>query len=264
MNNKPIGIFDSGLGGLTILRALQNDLPKENFIYFGDSARVPYGSKSKSTVLQYSLEIAKFLETQNIKFLVVACNTASAFALEALKKELSIPVFGVIEAGAYAAVTKTKNKKVAVIGTSGTVSSGSYKKVINAFDKKVKVFEIATPLFVPFIEEGWADTRAAKLVAEEYLSAVKKSGSDTLILGCTHYPIIKTLIKKIMGSKVNLIDSAETISKATAGFLKSKDMLKTKGSGSVKIYASDAPDLFAKKAGAILKSKIKKVYLHKF
>ena len=260
--NNPIGIFDSGIGGLTILRALEKALPKENFIYFGDTAHVPYGSKSPAAVTNYSLQIAKFLETQNIKLLVVACNTASALALETLVKKIKVPVFGVIEAGCRAAMQKTKNKKIAVIGTYGTVKSSAYKKLLNSVDKNIKVEQTACPLFVPVIEEGWHKTKAAEIIAREYLAQVKKNGADTLILGCTHYPIMKPLIKKIMGG-VNLIDSAEEIARQVKTVLAEKNMLKTAGRSDTVFYASDDERDFEKKAAAILGRKTGRVNLKK-
>jgi len=260
--NKPIGIFDSGLGGLTILRGLEKAMPSENFIYFGDTAHVPYGSKSPQTVTNYSLQIAKFLEKQNIKFLVVACNTASALALDTLVKNIKVPVFGVIEAGCCAAVHKTKNKKIAVIGTHGTVKSSAYKKLLNVIDKNIKVAQIACPLFVPVIEEGWHKTKAAEIIARAYLDTVKKSGADTLILGCTHYPIMKPLIKKIMGS-VHLIDSAEEIAKQVKKVLQSKNILKKTGASNTVFYVSDDAESFEQKAAQILGRKTGKVNLKK-
>ena len=244
------------------MRALERALPRENFIYFGDTAHVPYGSKSPAAVTKYSLQIAEFLESQNIKFLVAACNTASAFALSTLVKKIKVPVFGVIEAGCCAAAKKTRNKKIAVIGTHGTVKSSAYKKLLNAMDKNIAVTQTACPLFVPVIEEGWHKTKAAEIIAREYLAKVKKSGADTLILGCTHYPIMKPLIKKIMGN-VNLIDSAEEIAKQVKKVLLEKNMLKTAGESRTVFYSSDDEKDFEHKAAAILGRKTGKVFLKK-
>ncbi|MGB2579913.1 glutamate racemase [Elusimicrobium simillimum] len=264
MDKRAIGIFDSGLGGLTILKELTKKLPKENVIYFGDSARVPYGSKSPETVIQYSLEIAKFLESENIKMLLIACNTASALAITEVIKNVKVPVVGVIEAGSMDAVKKTKNKRVAVIGTSATVRSNSYKKMLKSLDKNIEVLQTAAPLFVPIIEEEWNETKVAEIVAKEYLKPIKASGADTLILGCTHYPIIKKLLKRIMGGKVNLIDSAESVSCQVAKMLEAGGQLNKSGKGKVIIYASDAPKTFADKASKILGKKISKAHLKKF
>lgn len=263
-NNNPVGVFDSGLGGLTIVKEIRKVLPKENLIYFGDSAHVPYGSKSPEAVTEFSLEIAKFLESQNIKFLVVACNTASAFALAELTKQIKVPVIGVIEAGARQAVKKTRNKKVAVIGTTGTIKSGSYTKAIHSYDKKIKVTALPAPLLVPVIEEGWSQSKVAEIVAKEYLAPIKKSGADTLILGCTHYPIIKPLIKKIAGKKIELVDSAQALCAELKACLSESGMLKTTGKTTLTVYSSDAPKAFADKASVILGTKVKKVLLKIF
>ncbi|WP_424246009.1 glutamate racemase [Elusimicrobium posterum] len=262
-NNKPIGIFDSGLGGLTILKEMRRVLPKENIIYFGDSAHVPYGSKSPETVTEFSMQIAKFLETLDIKFLVVACNTASAFALPKLQKEIKVPVIGVIEAGALQAACKTKKNHIAVIGTQGTINSGSYPAAIKKLNKKHKVFALSAPLLVPVIEEGWGQSKVASMVAKEYIAPVIKSGADTLILGCTHYPIIKPLIKKL-APKLALVDSAEAVCAQLKDYLTEKDMLKTKGKPLITIFSSDAPKAFGQKAAIILESKPPKVMLKKF
>jgi glutamate racemase len=212
----PIGIFDSGVGGLTVFREIARALPHHALIYFGDSARVPYGTKSPETVVRYSLEAAQHLMGRGIGMLVVACNTATAAALPALKAQLPIPVIGVVEPGARAAVLATAGR-VGVIATEGTVRSRAYTTAIHAIDPKIEVIESAAPLFVALAEEGWANTRVAREVAEVYLSPLIDAGVDTLVLGCTHYPILRGTIEKVVGSGVTIVDSAET----TAGCVKS-------------------------------------------
>jgi len=204
-----IGVFDSGVGGLTVFREIARALPREALIYLGDSARVPYGTKSPATVVRYSLEAAAHLMSRNVKMLVVACNTATAAALPILKQQLSIPVIGVVEPGARAAVERTSGV-VGVIATEGTVRSKAYTNAIRALDPDIEVIESAAPLFVPLAEEGWANTHVAREVAEIYLEPLIDAGIDTLVLGCTHYPILRGTIESVVGDVVHIVDSAET------------------------------------------------------
>ena len=204
-----IGVFDSGVGGLTVFREIARALPREPLIYLGDSARVPYGTKSPATVVRYSLEAAQHLMSRNVKMLVVACNTATAAALPILKQQLSIPVIGVVEPGARAAVERTSGV-VGVIATEGTVRSKAYTNAIRALDPDIEVIESAAPLFVPLAEEGWANTHVAREVAEIYLEPLIDAGIDTLVLGCTHYPILRNTIEAVVGDVVQIVDSAET------------------------------------------------------
>jgi glutamate racemase len=206
---RPIGVFDSGVGGLTVFREIARMLPREPLVYLGDSARVPYGTKSPGTVVRYSLEAARHLLTRDIKMLVVACNTATAAALPQLKETLAIPVIGVVEPGARAAVERTSGV-VGVIATEGTVKSKAYTNAIKALDPDVEVIESAAPLFVPLAEEGWANTHVAREVAEIYLEPLIDAGIDTLVLGCTHYPILRGTIEQVVGNAVYIVDSAET------------------------------------------------------
>ena len=206
-SNLPIGIFDSGVGGLTVYRALHERLPNERFVYLGDTARVPYGTKSLSTVERYAIENAKFLEAHGIKLLVVACNTASALALPAIRQAMTVKVVGVIEPGARAAVKSTDTKTVGVIATEATVQSQAYSRAIATMNSDLEVIERACPLFVSLAEEGWAESDVAQRVAEEYLSEFRKRNMGALVLGCTHYPILKTAIAKTIGKEVPLIDS---------------------------------------------------------
>lgn len=204
-----IGVFDSGVGGLTVFREIARVLPREALIYLGDSARVPYGTKSPATVVRYSLEAAQHLMSRNVKMLVVACNTATAAALPILRQQLSIPVIGVVEPGARAAVERTSGV-VGVIATEGTVRSKAYTNAIRALDPDIEVIESAAPLFVPLAEEGWANTHVAREVAEIYLEPLIDAGIDTLVLGCTHYPILRGTIESVVGDVVHIVDSAET------------------------------------------------------
>ena len=208
-NPAPIGVFDSGVGGLTVFREIARALPHQPLIYLGDSARVPYGTKSPQTVTRYTLEAAHHLVQRGIKMLVVACNTATAAALPALKESLSIPVIGVVEPGARAAVGKTRGR-VGVIATEGTVKSRAYTNAIKRIDPKIEVIEAAAPLFVPLAEEGWANTHVAREVAGVYLEPLIEARIDTLVLGCTHYPILRGTIESVIGANIEIVDSAET------------------------------------------------------
>ena len=245
--NKAIGIFDSGIGGLTVVKEIVAKLPQENIIYLGDTARVPYGIRSPETVTRYSFEITRFLLAQEIKMLVVACNTASAISLDAVKKEFPLPVIGVLEPGARAAVAATKTRKVGIIGTEATIGSGAYERAIKRLASDVNVHSLACPLFVSLAEEGWTDNDVAQLVAEKYLAPLRGSGIDTLVLGCTHYPLLKMVIHKAVGSTIKLIDSATETAKEVANVL---EKLRWRGSGNGeglrKFYVTDAPSRFEK------------------
>jgi len=204
----PIGVFDSGFGGLTVVKELMRQLPAEDLIYFGDTARVPYGTKSKESIIRFSIENAEVLLKRHVKMIVVACNSSTSYALEVLKNKFDIPIVGVIDPGARKAVEMTQNKRIGVIATSATVNSYAYDKAIKYFDSGVKVFSQACPLFVPLVEEGWMHKKFAVDLAEEYLKSLKRARVDALILGCTHYPLLKNVLKQVMGKKVYLVDSA--------------------------------------------------------
>ena len=242
---KAIGIFDSGIGGLTVLKEIVAKLPDENIIYLGDTARVPYGIRSAETVTRYSFENTQFLLAQEIKMLVVACNTASAISLEAVKKEFPLPIIGVLDPGARAAVRTTRSRKVGVIGTEATIRSGAYEKAIKKLAPDVHVHSLACPLFVPLAEEGWTDNDVAELVARKYLAPFQDTGIDTLVLGCTHYPLLKTVIGKVIGPGIALIDSATETAKEVADVL---EKLKWRGNGIGegirKYYVTDTPARF--------------------
>lgn len=263
MVKQPIGIFDSGLGGLTVLRALRKALPHENFIYFGDTAHVPYGAKSKQTVTHLSLEIARFLQTQHAKLIVIACNTASAQALPALKKNLSVPVLGVIEPGARKALQTTQNGRIAVLGTEGTVRSKAYEKTLYKLQKSLRVFAHACPLFVPLVEEGFTRTRAARLIAADYVKPVLKSKADTVILGCTHYPLLTRTLTDVLGKNVHLVDPADTLAEEVKTLLTHTGQLAAAGKGTIQMYASDDPTRFKRMAKRILGENISAVHLKK-
>ncbi len=239
----PIGIFDSGVGGLTVMKEIIRLLPEENIIYLGDTARVPYGVRSPGTVTRYSYESAQFLMSRNIKMLVVACNTSSSVSLDLLKEKFRIPVVGVIEPGVRAVAARTRLKKVAVIGTMATIRSGSYEKAIRAVDGSIEVSAVACPLFVPLVEEGWLDGEVTTLIAEKYLSVIRQSGIDALVLGCTHYPLIKRVIADVTG--VCLIDSAIETAKEVRDILSSTDMFCNGSNRSLReFFVTDSPEKF--------------------
>lgn len=260
LRNNPIGVFDSGVGGLTVVKELVKALPSENIVYFGDTARVPYGTKSKQSVVKFSNEIVDFLLKKNVKLILVACNTASAVALNSLRNKTKIPVIGVIDSGAFAASLTSFNKIIGVIGTTATVKSGAYKKAVGKYLKNAAVVQKACPLFVPLVEEGWTKKNVTGEIAREYLLPLKKTGCDTVILGCTHYPLIKTVINKALGKKIKLVDSATEVTKKVADILGENDLLK-KGAGGGKkyFYVSDAPEKFKKLGRIFLGTAIKKV-----
>ena len=240
MNAAPLGVFDSGIGGLTVARALFEKLPRESVIYFGDTARVPYGPKSPDTVRRYSGEILAYLLRRGVKAVVVACNTSTAHALETLTRESPVPVIGVIEPGAKAAVGATRGGPIGVIGTAGTIASNAYARAIHALDPGVRVEQLACPLLVPLVEEGWFDHAAAALIADEYLRPLRDASVDVLVLGCTHYPLLKPLLHRVMGSGVQLIDSAEQTARAVAETLAVQDLATPTGSpGTHRFVVSD-------------------------
>lgn len=259
MKEKPIGIFDSGVGGLTVLKEIHKLLPRENIIYLGDTARVPYGIRSPETVIKYSLECTEFLYKKGIKLLVVACNTSSSVSLDTLRKKFDIPIVGVIEPGAKTALRVSKNRKIGVIGTEATIRSNAYANIIRYMDSEVTVLSKACPLFVPIVEEGIIDGKIAELVIERYLKEIKNSEIDTLILGCTHYPLLKGAIKKYM-KNVNLIDSAEAVANDVKELLENKNLLNSQNSSSeITFYVTDSPERFKKIGEIFLNFEIKSI-----
>ena len=253
MAEGSIGVFDSGLGGLTVVRALRRALPEESIIYLGDTARVPYGNKSPSLVTEYSIQIAEFLVKKNAKLIVVACNTASAVALPELQKKFNVPVVGVIEPGAEAAVNVTRSGLVGVLGTLATVGSGAYEKALKAAGNITEVVSQACPLLVPLAEEGWLDGKVTEEVIKVYLEPVVNSNVDTIILGCTHYPILKKTIQKVLHSPVQLVDSADTVAEAVKKIIKHNGLANNESqSGSLDLFVTDLPARFEAVASRFL------------
>lgn len=258
--NKPIGIFDSGIGGLTVVKEVIKLLPREDIVYFGDTARVPYGIKSKETIIKFSLEDTLFLLRQDVKMIVVACNSSSSLALPLIRQHFKIPIIGVIMPGAKEAVYATKSKKIGVIGTRATINSGAYEQEIKRLDSGIKVYSQACPMFVPLVEEGWGDDPVTKKIVEKYLAPMKQKGVDTLILGCTHYPLLKNSIKKFMGSRVILIDSAREVALEVKQVLVQEGILNKKISKpSYQYFVSDEVAIFKNVAGRFLGRELKKV-----
>jgi len=244
-SSKPIGVFDSGLGGLTVAKEIFRLLPNEDIVYFGDTGRTPYGPRSKDIVKEFSRQDANFLVEQSVKLIVVACNTASALALPEIESEYNVDMLGVIKPGAESAVKSTKNGKIGIIGTTGTIRSDVYAKEICALDPGIKVFSLACPLFVPLVEEGYVEKQATKYIAEDYLAPFRTNGVDTLVLGCTHYPVLKNVIREVLGDKVVLIDSAEETAQTVYKYLVANSLLREKTADVLhKFYVSDMPDHF--------------------
>ena len=245
--NNPIGVFDSGLGGLTVVKELMRELPLEDIIYYGDTARVPYGTKSREAILRFSKENTQALLKHKVKMVVVACNSSSSHALAALKREFTLPIVGVIHAGAKKAVQTTRNRKIGVIATSATISSEEYTKTIHWYDAGVKVFSQACPLLVPLVEEGWVNKDITLKIVQEYLAPLKKAGIDTLILGCTHYPLLKDDFKKVMGKEVTLIDSAKEVALEVKQILGEMQTMHSPGrKAKYRFIATDRPQAFEK------------------
>lgn len=243
-SNRPIGVFDSGVGGLTVAREIWGYLPYEDIVYFGDTAHLPYGTKSRLQIIRFSSDALKFLANLKIKLLVVACNSSSAVALPTLKRRLYLPILGVIEPGVRDAVCATSNKRIGIIGTRATIESGVYQRKIKRLDPDVNVIAKACPLFVPIVEEGRTDDEATLLVAREYLEPLKGEGVDTLVLGCTHYPLLKAIIARVMGGGVKLIDSAHSVAAQVKEVLGRRGMLASRAKASMKFYVSDWPENF--------------------
>jgi glutamate racemase len=244
MSKQPIGVFDSGIGGLTVLKELLERLPNESYVYFGDTARVPYGTKSADTVRRFSRENVSLLLDRGVKMVVVACNTASSEALPDLEREFSLPIVGVIEPGVRAAVAATRRRRIGVIGTPGTIRSGAYRTKILAALPDATVLPQACPLFVPLVEEGWIDTPVTRMVVHEYLSAYHDADIDALVLGCTHYPLLKPVIGAELGPAVTLVDSAVETAREVARVLEERRMAAPAGRGDFHIVLSDTSPSF--------------------
>jgi glutamate racemase len=251
-----IGIFDSGVGGLTVMHRVMETLPSENLIYLGDTGRYPYGNKSAETVTRYAIENAEFLLARGVKLLVVACNTMSAVALDALRGRVDVPVIGVIEPGARAAVERTRNRRVGVIGTETTIASGLYTRALRGLAPDLEIFTRACPLFVPLAEEGWTDNEIARATVAAYLESIKTSGIDTLILGCTHYPLLKRAIARFLGRRVRLVDSAEETAREVSEKLAGMGLRRKTGKGSTSFFVTDVPDRFVKVGRSFLGERV--------
>jgi glutamate racemase len=240
LNNNPIGIFDSGFGGLTVMSEIHKVLPCENIIYFGDTAHVPYGSKSQNVVTKFAKEITSFLIKQKVKLIVIACNTATAFALSILQKEFKIPIVGVIKPGAKIAILTSKNKKIGVIGTEGTINSKSYIKEMKKLGQ-IEVYQQACPLLVPIVEDGLINCNFTNAIVKKYIQPLLNKKIDTLVLGCTHYPLLKKILKKNIKKNVTIIDSAQAVSQEVKNILTQKNLLANNNTSNFKFYVSDNP-----------------------
>lgn len=263
---RPIGVFDSGVGGLTVFKALRRRLPRESLTYFGDTANVPYGTKSPQAVTRHALDAGRFLEREGIKLLVVACNTASAVALKALQAGLKVPVVGVIEPGVRAAAAGRGpgGGPVGVIATEATIESGAYARALRRLLPRAAVRGAACPLFVPLVEEGWWSHAVARAVAAEYLAPLKRQGVGTLILGCTHYPMLKGVLKTVLGPGVRLVDSAETVALEVERLLAARGLLSSSGRPRYRFHASDGPRRFLRLARRFLGSGVRRVRIERF
>ncbi|MDD3223025.1 MAG: glutamate racemase [Clostridia bacterium] len=250
--DAPIGVFDSGVGGLTVVREMIRQLPSENIVYFGDTARVPYGTKSRDTIISYSEQIVNFLMTKQVKAIVVACNTATSYALDVLKEKIDIPIIGVVRPGALTAVNTTRNGKVGVIATEGTVGSGIYPEVIREYNPDIQVIQKACPLLVSFVEEGWTDDPVTDEVARRYLRSVQNSGVDTLVLGCTHFPLLRKAIGKLVGDQVTLVNPAYETARSLKELLIKEGIYRETGEPSYHFFVSDGADKFSRFANSIL------------
>ncbi len=245
MDTRPIGIFDSGVGGLTVVKQVMKVMPHENIVYFGDTARVPYGTKSKDTVTKFSLQIIRFLQTKNVKAIIVACNTASSNSLEEMRKAFDLPIFGVVVPGVEAALRATKNGKVGIIGTAATVRSHAYEEMIQKKNPEIQVFSKACPLFVPLAEEGWTDNEVSSFAAKRYLTELVEKGIDSLVLGCTHYPLLKRCIGTTVGDAIKLVDPAKATAQQVMAFLAQQDQRnESETYGTRNFYLSDRTDMF--------------------
>jgi glutamate racemase len=254
-----IGMFDSGIGGLTVLKEVKKLLPSEHILYLGDSARLPYGNKSPQTITKYALESAIFLLTKGIKVLVIACNTSSALALDILKRKLPIPVLGVIYPAAVEAVRYTKTKKIGVIGTKATINSMAYGKAVKKIDSEIDVLAKPCPLFVPIVEEGLENDKVAFLMAERYLNDFQHSGIDTLVMGCTHYPILEHVIKRVVGKDITIVNTGRETAKEVQHTLEKKGILNDTGKGGCEYFVTDSPDTFKEIGGRFLGEEITQI-----
>lgn len=269
MDNRKIGVFDSGLGGLTAVKEIMKLFPDESIVYFGDTSRVPYGTRSKETILKYTYSDINFLLSQDVKMIVIACGTASSAALPHIKADFDVPIYGVVDAGAYEAARVTKNNKVGIIGTPATIKSGAYTKYLKEYNPSVEVFNRACPLFVPLVENGHFNTDVTRLVIDEYLKDIRDAGVDTLILGCTHYPLIREAIANYMGEGVTLISPGEEVAKFLKKELRNDNMHSSvRDDDQYSYFVSDTVDTFEELGSIFLETKIngkvKKIDIEKY
>lgn len=252
MKNNPIGVFDSGLGGLTAVREIQRIMPGEDIIYFGDTGRVPYGNKGAETIIRYTKDDIEFLMGHDIKLIIAACGTASSVALPLVKDNYDVKIMGVLESACNKAVSVTKNNRIGVIGTSGTIKSGKYTEIINSLNPDIKVFANACPMFVSLVENGYAESEAARLIAKDYLMPLKNENVDTLILGCTHYPLLEKVISDIMGDGVVLLSPGALAAEDAKKYLQENALLSDKKKGESEFYVSDSVESFVELGGVFL------------
>lgn len=259
MDNRPIGIFDSGIGGLTVVKEVMDLLPNENIVYFGDTARVPYGTKSRAVVTKYAFQCINFLLEKDVKAIVIACNTASAASLGDAQAAYDMPIIGVVEPGALTVCKQTKTKEIAIIGTEGTVGSGAYEQAINQIDNTVRIFLKACPMFVPIAEEGWQNTDIARLTTERYLGSLLRENIDALVMACTHYPLLEKTIQGVVGNKIKLINPAYETARALQAMLGKEDLKAIEQKGTCQYFVSDNPSKFKKVGESFLQKPIIKV-----
>jgi glutamate racemase len=268
LDSRPIGVFDSGIGGLTVVKEIMQILPNEDIVYFGDTARVPYGNKSLETVTKFALQDTRFLKSKGVKAIVVGCNTASALSLKEVQDNFDIPIIGVINAGVQAAIKHTLNGKIGIIGTEGTIGSKAHEKEIKKLREDVEIYGCSCPLFVPIVEEGWAGTKVSYMVAEEYLKSLKEWNVDTLVMGCTHYPLLRKVVADIMGSSVTLINPAKETAIELMEILHYNGLnAESNSQTKYEYYVSDNPDKFSRVGNSFLNrdiTNIKKIDIEKY
>lgn len=267
MDNRPIGVFDSGLGGLTVMKEIMRRMPQESIIYFGDTGRVPYGTRSSETIQKYTEQDIQFLLQFDIKAIVIACGTASSVAMEHVRAQFDLPIIGVVQPTAKMAAQQTRNKKIGILGTNGTIRSGAYQRLLAEIDGDIQVVTAACPLFVPIVENGYAESQIAHIAAEEYLQPMMQAGVDTIILGCTHYPLLKNVISAIMGNSVTLIDSGVPTSHYINNLLSEQGLLSSK-QPQYRFYVSDEVENFTNLAGMFLQlemqHQVEKIEIEKY
>ncbi len=267
MDNRKIGVFDSGLGGLTVVREMQKLMPEESVVYFGDIARLPYGSKSKETITEFSHQIMRFLLKHDVKAVIIACGTASANALEDLQKTYDLPITGVVEPGAREAARTTRNGRIGITGTEATIRSGAYDRLLTGLDPQIEVYSKACPLFVPLVEEGWFKDEITRSVVQRYLTELKQQQVDTLVLGCTHYPLLKRLIGEEIGEEVILVNPSSSVVKEMKEYLQQHDMQSDAEQGEYEFYVSDSTEKFRQFGQQVLEIEdltVRKINIEKY